>query len=101
MGVTINEPMTLPSQITIPSYYARLRGDIKVFKRKMPTEPTFGYNVEAFFECYVSKEAVQSMASPINTKIISIVQGEPFTGNLYDVVYNELKKNVTDYVDDI
>jgi hypothetical protein len=101
MGVTINVPMTLPSQITIPSYYTRLRGDIRVLKQNMPSEPTVGYRLEACFDCYASKQAMQSMASVINTKIISIVQGEPFTGNLYDVVYSELKKDVTDYVDDI
>jgi hypothetical protein len=105
MGVTINESLTLPSQITIPSYYARLRGNIVTIKQRAAPGMVPGggvtYSIEAFFEVYASKEAYEANAGVIESKRIALAQTEPFTGNLYDIVYDELKKDVTDFVDDV
>jgi hypothetical protein len=100
MGLTINEKYTLPNQISLPSAYARLKGTIEVSKRTgRPSGPVGGYCLEANFECFVSKETVG--ATPIDIRRIHIVQDEPFTGNLYDVVYDALKSEFSDYTDDI
>jgi hypothetical protein len=101
MGITINETYTLPSQISLPSVYARLKGTMEVWKQTgRPSGPIGGYCLEANFECFVSKETVGD-APPIDIRRIHIVQDEPFTGNLYDVVYDALKSEFSDYTDDI
>jgi len=96
MGVTINSPLTLTSGLTINSYYARLQGNIVTVKRRsLPgMESTHGvrYFMEASFEIYVSKEAYESHKGMLDRKRVGITRETPFTENLYELAYEEIKR---------
>jgi hypothetical protein len=100
MGVTLNETITLPSGLTATNAYASIgENNIKVEKRVMTgtvNEPnTTKYIIECRFTMWVSQELRASGSREIGGLNVSIESDTPFTGNLYDLLYNKLKTTKT------
>lgn len=97
---------TSSQQLPLSSYYARISGQVHMRKQVSPVKYTANadpdaYYVDADFEIYASKEAFENKFNMVEKRRISVVQFEAFTDNVYELVYEEFKKGLTDYVDDV
>jgi hypothetical protein len=112
MGVTVNEPYMTHAGFEVPSHYISL-GDsqIQVFRPPvMPTPiqegeeappPAQKYAIETHFNIWVSKTARDESRSKIGLKRVQIISETPITENVYTVLYNKLKEDLTNYTEDI
>ena len=111
MGVTINETITLSNGITVTNPYASLAtNDIRMEKRvevmrdfvgeteKVST--TTKYIIHGYFTMWLNKEMRDSNKVDIGGIYVSIESTTPFTGSVYDTLYNKLKtmKTCTDAI---
>ena len=93
MGVTLTEPVTLKNALVVPNMYYGLVGNINLTKEYSK------YYVRASFAQWASEEARDQRKAPVGMKKIEIIFKEPPTGNIYEMVYEELKKNVGQHSD--
>lgn len=111
MGVTINETITLSNGLTVTNPYASLAtNDITMEKRVEKVRDFVGetekvstttkYNLQGHFTMWVNKEMRDSNKGNIGGIHVSIESTTPFTGNVYDTLYNKLKtmKTCTDAI---
>ena len=103
MGVTINETITLSNGLTVTNPYASLATNgIRMEKRveNMMVSTTTKYILEGHFTMWLNKEMRDSNKGNIGGIHVSIESTTPFTGNVYDTLYNKLKtmKTCTDAI---
>ena len=111
MGVTINETITLSNGLTVTNPYASLAtNDIRMEKRVEEVRDFVGetekvstttkYILEGHFTMWLNKEMRVSNKGNIGGIHVSIESTTPFTGNVYDTLYNKLKtmKTCTDAI---
>ena len=116
MGVNVTEELVLGSGVSVNSYYVsintneiRIRKDVRenrehVYDAETDTHTdsvttTTKYTAEGGFTMWISKEAKESGKSSIGHKYVSIEQDTPITGNIYDVLYAELKTQLPNSTD--
>lgn len=100
MGIQVNEPLTLPNGITIPSYYMCIQSDVRIMKTyKMSTEheqpPIPAYDVECRFNIYLDQTKTKQ---PITNKNVFFT-AEEIPLNVYSVIYDKVKEGLTNFVD--
>jgi len=114
MGVAVNESLVLKNGITVDSYYASLDRNIDVrreaHKDKLyytnDTPPQLAtmikkkYILSGNFKIWISKEAKQADKPTIESKHITLKYDESPTGNIYDLLYSEFKKDLSSFQDD-
>lgn len=108
MGITVNEAYMTTSGFEIPSYYISL-GDSQiqiVRPMVMPTPlgqeaPPQKYAIETHFNIWVSKTTREEGRGKIGIKRVQIISETPITDNVYTLLYDELKKGLTNYTEDI
>jgi putative lipoic acid-binding regulatory protein len=111
MGVTINETITLSNGLTVTNPYASLAtNDIRMEKRVEEVRDFVGetekvstttkYILDGHFTMWLNKEMRDSNKGNIGGIHVSIESTTPFTGNVYDALYNKLKtmKTCTDAI---
>lgn len=99
MGVIINETITLPNGLTVTDAYASLcENDITITKRveRNMYEPTDGevtirYIVHGHFTVWVNESMRLEKMTSIHDIDISVESETPYTGNIYDLIYDKLK----------
>ena len=117
MGITVNEPYTLNNGITVDSYYANLDNkslmihknvvrDILRYNNDTPPQlekcDKVEYSIIAYFNIYVSKEAcLEDSIKIIDRKNINLKYDKAPIRNIYDLIYTEFKKGLTDFQDDL
>lgn len=117
MGITVNEPYTLNNGITVNSYYANLDSKSLMIHKNMvrnilrynnDTPPQLEksdkveYNIISRFNIYVSKEAfLGDSVKTIDRKMISLKYDEAPIRNIYNLIYTEFKKGLTDFQDNL
>ena len=116
MGVNVIEELVLASGVSVNSYYMSINtNEIKVRKEVLENrEPVYDaetckytdtvttttkYTAEGGFTMWISKEAKESGKSSIGHKYVGIEQDTPITGNIYDVLYAELKTRLPNSTD--
>jgi len=112
MGVTVNEPYMTHAGFEVPSHYISL-GDSQIQVVRPPVMPTpiqegeeapppaQKYAIETHFNIWVSKTARDEGRSKIGLKRVQIISETPITENVYTVLYNKLKEDLTNYTEDI
>ena len=111
MGVILNETITLSNGLTVTNPYASLAtNDIRMEKRVEEVRDFVGetekvstttkYTLECHFTMWLNKEMRDSNMRNIGGIHVSIESTTPFTGNVYDTLYNKLKtmKTCTDAI---
>jgi hypothetical protein len=108
MGITVNEAYMTPAGFEVPSYYISL-GDAQiqiVRPMVMPTPhgqepPPQKYAVETHFNIWVSKTTREEGRGKIGSKRVQIIRDTPITDNIYTLLYDKLKEDLTNYTEDI
>ena len=95
MGIQVNETLALENGITLNSYYMALSGEIIVNKVLPLYDEDIVYKVHARVNIFASSET----KVPITQKHVHLSFDSAPTDNMYDLVYNKLKENLTDYTD--
>jgi hypothetical protein len=101
MGVIINETITLSNGLTVTDPYASLfTNDIRIEKRVEKVSTTTKYILDGCFSMWVNKDMRNDDKGSIGSIPIRLESTTPFTGNVYDTLYNKLKtmKTCTDAV---
>ena len=99
MGIQVNEPLTLPNGITIPSYYMCIKSEVRSTKISLynPETDTHtdGYLLSATFLIFVddTKSNVE-----VTSKQVHMRQEQPPT-DIYASLYNNVKEGLTNFVD--
>ena len=86
MGVILSDSVTLANKLVVDNMYYGLVGNINL------TKEYSRYVVRASFAQWASQEARNDRAPPIGMKKVELKYNEPPTGNIYDLVYDELKR---------
>ena len=100
MGLTVNESFTTSHGFVLSSYYMSMK-DLMVKKILLYGEYEYKYIVSTNFSIWVSKEAKNTGKPTIAEKFIKLELETAPTGNVYEILYDEVKKTLTDYVDDL
>jgi len=112
MGVTLNETITLSNGLTVTNPYASVgENDIRMEKRveeqmnyistlETTTTTTTKYILQGRFTMWVNIAMRNSKKGDIGGIGVSIESDTPFTGNVYQLLYNKLKtmKTCTDAI---
>lgn len=111
MGVIINETITLSNGLNVTDPYASLfTNDIRMEKRveevrnyvteAMEISTTTKYTLDGCFHMWVNKDMRNDNKGSIGHIPVRIESTTPFTGNVYDTLYNKLKtmKTCTDAI---
>lgn len=93
MGLTLTEPVTLKNALVVPNMYYGLVGNINLTKEYSK------YFVRASFAQWASEQAREERKAPVGMKKVELTFLEPPTGNIYEMVYEELKKKVGEHSD--
>lgn len=88
MGVILTDSVTLANRLVCDNMYYGLVGNINL------TKEYSRYVIRATFGQWASQQARDDRVSPIGMKKIELKYNEPPTGNIYDLVYEELKRVV-------
>lgn len=97
MGVQVNESLTLENGIALNSYYIALAGEI-VLKKILPLyDEDIVYKVHARFNVFATSET----KTPIIEKHVHLSLPSAPTENIYELVYNKLKEELSNYTDDL
>jgi hypothetical protein len=104
MGVIINETITLPNGLTVTDAYASLgENDITITKRTergigmmVNYESTDGgvttrYIIHGRFTLWVNAAMRDNKGPSIDTIHVKVESETPYTVNVYDLIYDELK----------
>lgn len=94
MGITLNEPVTLDTAITVSNMYYGLIGCITVSKN---TEEQ--YFVRTTFAQWASEQARKDRKKPIGIKKVEVRFETPPNGNVYQIVYDKLREDIGQHVD--
>lgn len=94
MGIQVNEPLMTKTGIEIPSYYMGIGDSVVSIHRMHPGM----YTLSASFGVWVSKEAKDAGRRQVSFRNVEVMSETPFTANLYDLLYDEVKKDL-DYTD--
>ena len=107
MGVIVNDSLVLKNGIAIDSYYASLDTHVDVrSETQNDTPPQIAtmskktYILSGNFNIWVSKEAKEAEKPTIESKHITLKYDESPTGNIYDLLYSEFKKDLSSFQDD-
>jgi hypothetical protein len=107
MGVIVNDSLVLKNGITVDSYYASLDKHIVVrSETQNDTLPQLAtmikktYILSGNFNIWVSKGAKEAGNPTIESKHITLIYDESPTGNIYDLLYSEFKKDLSSFQDD-
>lgn len=101
MGVIINETITLSNGLNVTDPYASLfTNDIRIEKRVEKVSTTTKYTLDGCFCMWVNKDMRNDNKGSIGHIPVRIESTTPFTGNVYDTLYNKLKtmKTCTDAI---
>jgi len=111
MGLTVTEKVELGVGLTVDSYYISLNeNDIRV-QRRQEREHVYTedgsleevlkstFHIETSFTSWISKEAKDAGNRSIGRRRIAVDLDAAPTGNIYELLYNQLKKGLTNYVD--
>ena len=100
MGLTVNESLTTLHGIELASYYMSLKG-FRVEHVQYGTDMPKKYIVYTTFLMWVSKDATEAFKPSISEKVINLELDEAPNTNVYETLYEEVKKTLTNYVDDL
>ena len=114
MGVIVNDSLVLKNGIAIDSYYASLDTHVDVRSQtennklyytddtppQIATMSKKTYILSGNFNIWVSKEAKEAEKPTIESKHIILKYDESPTGNIYDLLYSEFKKDLSSFQDD-
>lgn len=103
MGLIVNEILALPSGIEVPSYYASF-GDqarITIEKRIDFNSTDITYRLEGILFFWKDKTARNNKSQSIGNKFISLASTTPPETNTFSVLYDEFKKGLTSFTDDL
>ena len=98
MGLNVNESFTTSHGFVLSSYYMSMK-EFSVHKAGLYDDDK--YIVSTRFHICVSKEAKNAGKPSIAEKFVSVQLETAPTGNVYEILYDEVKKTLTDYVDDL
>jgi|SRR6056300_1209722 23S rRNA C2498 (ribose-2'-O)-methylase RlmM len=102
MGVIVTESIELGVGLSVDSYYISLDGnDIRIQRIQQRHEEVLKstFQIETSFTSWISKEAKDAGNRSIGRRRISVDLDAAPTGNIYELLYNQLKKGLTNYVD--
>jgi|SRR5210317_737372 hypothetical protein len=112
MGVIVTESIELGVGLSVDSYYISLDGnDIRIQRIQQRHEHVYSedgsheevlkstFQIETSFTSWISKEAKDAGNRSIGRRRISVDLDAAPTGNIYELLYNQLKKGLTNYVD--
>jgi len=97
MGIILNDLTVLKNDLEVKNMYFGLAGSMEL-KYNLNEQK---YELRATFAQWASKEARTKRLSPIGLKKIILQYDEPPMGNVYELVYNELKKELSNYNNEI
>jgi hypothetical protein len=100
MGLTVNESLTTVFGFELSSYYMSLTG-FRIDHKQVRSEDEKKYAVQTSFLMWASKEAKDAHKPNLGEKVIKLELEEAPNGNVYQMLYDEVKKTLTDYVDDL
>ena len=112
MGLIVHDEITLSSGIVVTDTYASTgTSDVRTVKRAVLTmeevDGTFvettkiEYELVGMFTFWLNKTARDENKGSVFHKTINMKSDTPFTMNLYETLYTELKSLYTSYTDDI
>jgi len=102
MGVIVTESIELGVGLSVDSYYISLDGnDIRIQRIQQRHEEVLKstFQIETSFTSWISKEAKDAGNRSIGRRRIAVDLDAAPTGNIYELLYNQLKKGLTNYVD--
>jgi len=102
MGVIVTESIELGVGLSVDSYYISLDGnDIRIQRIQQRHEEVLKstFHIETSFTSWISKEAKDAGNRSIGRRRIAVDLDAAPTGNIYELLYNQLKKGLTNYVD--
>jgi len=100
MGLTVNDPLTTVFGFELSSYYMSLTG-FRVDHKERRTEDDKKYAVHTSFLIWASKEAKDANSPNISEKTIKLELEEAPNGNVYTLLYDKVKEDLTNYVDEL
>jgi len=94
MGIQVNESLMTKNGYELTSYYMAI-GDQTIVIHRMNGD----YTLEASFGVWVSKDARDTHKKSVDVRTVVVNTSETPTSNIYEILYNKLKENLTDYTD--
>ena len=106
MGIIVNDPITLDNGLTANNYYVSL-GQGTIFTRKNMMNHKEGeieprYVTSCLSNKWISKEVTTNTSlRPFDSTPVSVSSNTAPTESVYKILYDKVKENLVNYVDDI